>query len=90
MIRTVYSGVKLNMHFMHHPRLVELIKLKSAHMGIHHQEKNAAKRMMILISKYMHMDLLSHLCDEEYGPLSSIIVSTTDRRGANYLIILWR
>ena len=86
MIRTVYAEIKLNIPFMQHGRVVKLIELNSGDMGTHHKDKTAAIRMMLLISKYMHMQLLTHLSNEKSGPLSLILDTTTDLRGDHYLI----
>ena len=86
MIRTVYVETKLNIALMQHSKVVELQKLNSADMGYHHRDKRAAKRMLETISKYMHLQLVTHLCSEESGHLSLIVDSTTDVRGNHYMI----
>ena len=87
MMKTVYAEVRMNVPFMYHPYLVELITLHGAKTGTHHHDKNGAIRMMNLMSSEMHQTLLKTLKEKNY-PCSLIVDTSTSIGLYHYLTVL--
>lgn len=87
MIRTVYAEAITNVPFISHPVFVTLQKLNGAtQLGNHHNNKQAAVRMVSLISATMHRSLLHHLT-ETGSPVTIIVDGSTDFGLRHYLIL---
>lgn len=87
MMKTVYAEVRMNVPFMYHPYLVELLNLHGVNVGFHHFDKTGATRMMAVISMEMHLTLLKTIKEKNY-PCSLIVDTSTSIGLYHYLTVL--
>lgn len=87
MMKTIYAEVRMNIPFMYHPYMVELLKLHGAKVGYHHKDKRSAIRMIEVMSNEMHDMLLNALTEKNY-PCSLIVDTSTSIGLYHYLTVL--
>lgn len=89
MVRAVYAEAKMNIPFISHNTLVQVLKLNGADMGMHHANDHAASDMTELIGSTMHAETITHLMDTK-TPLSIIVDGSTDLHSQKYLIVYFQ
>lgn len=90
MMLTVYAELKSNIPMNAHEYIVELQKLNSAKLGVHHGNRRSGQRMALMISEVLHSKLLDHIRSYE-GPIAIIVDGTTEKPTPRaYFIVYFR
>ncbi len=89
MMRTVYAEIILNIPFNSHPKVMKLMEMNSAMVGIAHRSRFSATSVLEFIGNRFQNRLIKHIKDSN-TPMSLMWDTATDKTDRQFLLVYIR